>query len=579
MTRLHFNRYLYKYWKLEVVIILLGLVTLPFSLLNPYLTKLVLDSAYKNKDLKLFLILAIISGSIFIFNSLMNSLSGYILKYVNRKVNYDITKDLFKHLHGLSLVFFSNRSTGEHIYKVNDDVNLISSFVCDIIPRALELFPRFLFIIVISFYLNWELTLFAMLLIPINFIYSYFFGKWTQGVMRQLIEESQNVFIRLHEAFSHIWLVKALGKEDYEMNRFNSALSKMADLEVKSAKISNTSDFLDNVLNKIVVGLIALYGGYQIIRGVTTLGSLMAVMIYLTQLTAIIAAIGKFYETILVSSISRRRIVEILNTEAKIQDAPDAANHRILLGRIEFKDIVFGYSQGKSILRNINFSIAAASKIAFVGRSGCGKTTLLSLMLRLYDVESGVILVDGMDIRKIRMKSLREEIGIALQEPFLWNDTVANNIAYGAEGAKEEEITWAAKIAEAHNFILGLPKQYDSVIGENACKISEGQKQRVAIARALIKKPKILILDEALSSVDSDTEDRIIDSIKREFKETTLIIVSHRLSTVKKMELVYFLQSPSAMKIGTNESLLKECVSYKELFVSQSTEEQKLNLS
>jgi ABC-type multidrug transport system fused ATPase/permease subunit len=218
----------------------------------------------------------------------------------------------------------------------------------------------------------------------------------------------------------------------------------------------------------------------------------------------------------------------------------------------------------------MSFSIAPASKIALVGPSGCGKTTLLFLMLRLYDAEKGVILVEGTDIRKIKMKSLKEEIGIALQVPFLWNDTVANNISYGAEGGVKGGIVWAAKIAEAHNFILGLPKQYDSVVGENACKVSEGQKQRIALARAIIKKPKILILDEALSSVDSETEEKIIDNIKREFVDTTLIMVSHRLSSARKMDSIWFFQGMSILKTGTHDQLMSGCSGYKELFADQA---------
>jgi len=578
MTGIRFNKYLYKYWKLEAAVILLGLVTLPLSLLNPYLTKLVLDNAYGNKDLKLFLILAVIGGSIYIFNSLMNSLSSYISQYINRKVNFDITEDLFKHLQSLSFGFFSNRSTGEHIYRINNDINSTSNFVCSTVPRALELFPRFLFIIAIVFHLNRKLALFAVFLIPIKFFHSYFFGKCAQNTTRQLIEKSQDVFIRLHEAFSRIHLVKVLGKEDYEIDRFNSALSKKADFELKSARISNASDFFDSVLNKIVAGAIALYGGYQVIIGTTTLGGLTAVMIYLTQLTVIIASIGRFYETTFISSISRRRLTEVLNTKAEIQDAPDAVDHRILRGEIEFKNVVFGYVKGDHILRDISFSVEPASKIALVGPSGCGKTTLLFLALRLYDIENGVILVDGADIKKVKLKLLKERIGIVLQEPFLWNDTVANNISYGVEEAKKEKIVWAAKIAEAHNFILGLPKQYDSVIGESACKISEGQKQRIAIARAVIKGPKILIMDEAMSSLDSETEDKIIDNIREEFRDSTVITVSHRLSTVKKMGLVYFLENSGRMDIATHSELLSRNRKYRKLFAGQTEEGQNKNI-
>ena len=198
---------------------------------------------------------------------------------------------------------------------------------------------------------------------------------------------------------------------------------------------------------------------------------------------------------------------------------------------------------------------------------------MISLLVRMYDPDKGAILIDGINIKDMRLSSLREGIGIALQEPFLWNDTVKNNILYGKENAHADDVIRAARIAETHDFVIGLPDGYDTVIGENACKISEGQKQRIAIARAVIKKPKILILDEAMSSLDSKTEDRVIDNIKKEFMDSTLIIVSHRLSTARKMDMVYFLQDSSTMKIGTHEELMANSDAYKELFASQLTED------
>ena len=221
------------------------------------------------------------------------------------------------------------------------------------------------------------------------------------------------------------------------------------------------------------------------------------------------------------------------------------------------------------IVKGMNFSIKPSSKIALVGPSGCGKTTLLALILRLYEPKEGAILIDDLDIRDMKLKSLKTQIGIALQEPFLWNDTVANNILYGAEGAGREDLVKAAEIAEAHNFVSNLPKQYDSIIGEAACRISEGQKQRIAIARAVIGRPKILMLDEAMCSLDSETEDKIVDNIRREFENSTIIIVSHRLSTVRKMDCVYFLEGPGRMNIGTHDSLLTQNQKYRDLFASQ----------
>lgn len=564
-----FNKYLYKYWKLEAAVIILSLITLPLSLANPYLTKLVIDKAYGNKDLKLFLILAIIGGSIFILNGLIYSLKSYLEQRINRNVNFDITKDIFRHLQSLPLSFFNNESTSGNIYRINSDVGSVSSFVCNTIPQIITLLPRLLFTLAIILYLNWRLALFATILVPITCIHSYFFGKWLREITRRLIEKSQVFFRELYEVFRHIHLVKALGKEDYEIRRFEENLSQTIDFDIQNAKVSSINSFSRAVLDRIITGIIALYGGYQVIKGTMTLGSLTAVMIYSTQLFEMIKSIGGFYETIMVNSVSRKRLAELWDIKPQIKDKEGAIDYQILQGRIEFKNIYFGYKEDGLILKGLNFSIPAAAKIALVGLSGCGKTTLLSLILRLYEPMQGAILIDGLDIREIRSDFLKAQIGIALQEPFLLNESIKNNILYAKEDASMDEVIEAARRAEAHDFIMGFPAEYNTQTGEDACKISEGQKQRIAIARSIINKPRILIFDEAMSSLDSQTEDRIIDNLRREFSGSLFIVVSHRFSTAQKMDLVYFLESPSNIEVGTHEELIERNPRYKALFASQ----------
>lgn len=548
---------------------LLGLITTPLSLLNPYLTKLVIDKAYGNRDLKLFFILAIIGGGVFIISGLINSLSSYLSQRINRQVHFDMTRDLFKHLQRLPLSFFNNRSTGEHIYRIDQDVSSVSSFVCDTIPQTAKLFPRLLFILTIVFYLNWKLALLAVLLVPVSYIQPYLFGRWLKEITQKTILKTQAFFQELQEAFSHIHLIKALGKERYEIEKFEANLVKRKEFELKEARLSTISSFSGSILSKVISGIIVLCGGYQVIKGTTTLGSLTAIMIYLTQLTGLLKSVGNFYQTITVNSVTRQRLAEILDIRASIHDVKDAIAYNIKRGKIEFKGVFFGYNKKILVLKGINFLIEPASKAALVGPSGCGKTTIFSLILRLYEQEEGSILIDGIDIRKIKLDSLKSRIGIALQEPFLWNDTIRNNISYGAEWATDEDIIKAARLAEAHDFIMNFPGKYDSVIGEMACKISEGQKQKIAIARAVIKRPKILILDEAMSSVDSETEDMIIDNIRTEFKDSTLIVASHRFSTVRKMDLVYFLEGPSAIRWGKHEQLLQSSPRYSQFFATQ----------
>lgn len=564
------NSYIYKYWKSQALIILLGLIILPLGLLNPYLTKLVIDKAYVSRDAKLFVIFSIAIAAIFIVSSLINSLNEYLLKRLNRRVNYEISRDVFRRLQSFSISFFNTKSTGEHLYKLSSDVRTVSDFVCNVTPQIAALLPRFFFILIIVFYLNWKIAIFMLLAAPVSCIHPYLFAKWLKDSARRMVEASQAFFKGLGELFSHILLVKAFGREKQEIKKFEEALANKTESELKLVKTSSVSSFSGAVLNKSMSGLVVLYGGYQVVKGEMTLGSLTAIMIYLAQLTGIFRSIGSLYENSIIASVSRQRLLEILDAKPKIEDVKDAVDFSILKGAIEFKGVSFGYEKETPLFKNINFSIPPGSKIAIAGESGCGKTTLLNLILRLYDTGSGVISIGGVDIKNIKLVLLREQIGIALQESFLWNATVKENILYGKEDADKNDMFEAVRVAEADTFILRLPGQYNSAIGEMACRISEGQKQRISIARAVIKKPKILILDEAMSSLDSETEAKIIDNIKDYLADSTIIIVSHRLSAIKKMDMVYFLESHSKMEIARHEELAEKNSKYGELFANQA---------
>ncbi|MBN3038781.1 MAG: ABC transporter ATP-binding protein [Candidatus Omnitrophica bacterium] len=564
-----FNRYLCKYWKLQAAAVLLGVLALPLSLINPYLAKLVIDRAYGNSDLRLFFILAGISAGIFVFNSLLNCLSNYIAQRIKCGVRFDMTKDVFRRLQNMPLSFFNNSSTGEHVYKISSDVSVVCDFITKLGAEIFILLPRIIFILAIVFYLNWKLALLAFLLLPLGLIHPYFFGKKLKIITQIIINFSQGVFERLHEAFSHMHLVKALGKEKYEIDRFEKAIAAQNDAQLKYARLFNIGNYSGAILNKAIGGVIALFGGYLVITQAITLGSLTAIMIYLTQLMGLVKSAAKLYESSIVNSVSRGRLNEILDARVNIQDAAVLEDLTIIAGKIEFKDVCFGYEKDNYVLNNLNLRIEPAAKIALVGPSGCGKTTLLNLILKLYDAQKGAIFVGGEDIKEIPPLSLRGQIGVALQEPFLFNDTIADNILYGAESASREDLIKAAQIAQIHGFIDTLPKKYDSMIGEMACRLSEGQRQRIALARAMIRGPKILILDEALSSVDSETEEKIIDKIKMDFKDATLIVVSHRLSIVEKMDAVYFLQAPDKIEISTHAGLLANNKRYAELFTGQ----------
>jgi ATP-binding cassette subfamily B protein len=340
-------------------------------------------------------------------------------------------------------------------------------------------------------------------------------------------------------------------------------------IEITNARWESGASFINESASKIIIGLITFYGGYQVIKGRMTLGSLTAIMLYLHNLINLQYQFISFFETIMVGSVSCRRVSEILDERPQVIEAKDAKNLIFSRAEIIFKNISFGYRPDQYILKNMSFQIAGTAHIALIGPSGCGKTTLLNLLVRLYDPCEGKILIDGCNIKDLKFSVLKGQIGFALQEPFLWNDTIESNIRYGRQNATQEEIFTIARLSGIDDFVKLWPQGYQTIIGEDACKISEGQKQKIAIARALIKKPKILILDEAMSSMDSASEEKIISNIKSVQKDLTLIIVSHRLSTVMSADLGYYFFKPDEMIIDNPRNLCESNKEFNQLFIGQ----------
>lgn len=564
-----YYKYLKPYWKLQTLAIGLGLFTAPLALVNPYLAKLLVDKAYGNKDLKFFAAIIVTAALLFIINTLLTSFADYLSRRIGKSVLSDITKDVFRHLQGLTLGFYSEHSTAEQMYRLNNDVVRVSDFMCGTVPRIVTLLPRFFFIMAVVFYLNWKMAVWTLLLVPTIYIHLFIFMPRITKMVRRIASFSQLIHRRIHETFSHIHLVKALGREEYETLSLEKDLERKLDFELRYIKTMNLVAFFESLFNKAAGGIVILYGGYLVIKGRMSLGSLTAVMIYLVQLTGLFRIFGQLYQEFNVNEVARSRIDEVFSRKPDIDEAKDAFLLIIYCGSIEFKNISFAYKTKSPILENISFSIKPGSRIALVGSSGCGKTTILYLILRLYQQKEGEILIGGFDTRKVKQNSIKFGIGLALQQPLLWNDTIANNIAYGKKDATQAEIELAAGLACAEDFIKKLPKGYDSVIGEMARNISEGQKQRIALARTFLKRPKILMLDEAMASLDSEIEDLIMENIKREFSGSTVIIVTHRLATAKKTDRIYFLESPGRMISGSHDDLLAENKGYVELFASQ----------
>jgi ATP-binding cassette subfamily B protein len=564
-----FNKYILRYWKQQLFLFILAGLSVVFSLLTPYLGKIILDKGILARNLTTFITFTIIAVGVNFLNSALGNLNNILSAYVARKVRIDLSKRALRKVSRLSLRFFRDRSTGEFIYRINSDISSSAGIIVSTLPNILQAFFKLISITIVILFINykiWFLVLAYQILVMLRI---KLFARETEALMRKGIENSQRVMKVLSEFFSHVYFLKFSGKMTNMVQKYFHTLAENMRLEVERTKLGLKTGAFSGLSNQVFFGLIGFAGSILVIKGKLTLGSLGAIMAYLSQGTGAYSAVLDLGRQIVLNRISLERLTEVLDSRVDVEEKEDAKDLSLLGGRIEFRDVSFGYDEDRFVIQNLNFSIPPKSKIALIGHSGIGKTTLLNLILRLYDVNAGAILVEDFDIKDMRFKSIYRQIAYAPQIPYLWNDTIRYNIAYENSKMDDEELIEITRLSEMHSFIQDLPKGFDTVVGEEGCQISQGQKQRLSVARALAKKPRILLLDEAFSSVDSETEEKIIENIKNVFGDSTVIIVSHRLATVKKMELVYFLENQSKIHIGTHEQLMGSNHQYKELFAGQ----------
>jgi ABC-type bacteriocin/lantibiotic exporter with double-glycine peptidase domain len=565
-------RYVLPYWKEEIIIFALGGAGILFGLLNPFIAKLVIDRAFKNRDLKVFIYLVALGALIYVLNGLVSVFKVYLERKIKLKADLDLNREVFTHLTILPLSYFQDKTRGEHVYNFIYHIEQVTSFVVTKLPNILILVFRVLSTFIIVFMLNWQIAFLTLLLTPSYYLFSYYYTKRRMRLWRGFNKTYEDIFRWLVEFFSKILLIKVFAAEAKELKYYLDKLFHNLGLNLKSAKLERMGEFGKDIVMRMIIGLIAFWGGYQVIKGRVTLGSLSAIMIYLNQLMGIHNQFAGFFETMSFSLISYQRIKEILDTRPQVQEAGETQEVVLENCSIELRDVFFGYRSGEAVIHNSSFKIEENKHICLTGPSGCGKTTLLNLILRLYDPWEGDIFIDGYNIKDLKISSLRDIFGVALQEPFLWNDSIKNNILYAKPSATDEELKQIERICLVDRFVEDLPNKYDTVIGEDACKLSEGQKQKIAIARALIKKPKFLILDEAMSSMDSASEEEIMRNIKEAYKELTIISVSHRLCTVLASDLAYFFKKPDEIVIDSPERLLEQDEEFHNLFAAQIRE-------
>lgn len=564
------------YWGEIALTIVIGILKFAIPLFLPFLMKIIIDGILANdamsaadKTEKLFLYLGGTAILFFVIRPPVEYYRQYFAQNVSNKILYDIRQSLFGHLQKLSLRYYSNTRAGEVISRVINDVEQTKNFIMIGLMNVWLDLATILIALGIMFSLDVKLTLITLIAFPFYaFSVKYFFGR-LRGLTRERSQALANVQSYLHERVSGISVVKSFALEQHEQENFDRVNGQFLDKALNHSRWNAKAFAVVNTITEVAPLIVIGYAGYHVIQGNLTLGTMVAFIAYIDQLYNPLRRLVNSSTTLTQSFASMDRVVELMDEPYDIQNDPSAKPINRANGQLSFRNVSFEYEEGQPVLQNIDFDVRAGETIALVGMSGGGKSTIVSLIPRFFDVTDGDIRLDDQSIQSIEIESLRRNIGIVMQDNILFSDSVRSNIMMGNPDATEEEVIAAAKAANAHDFIMNLPKGYDTEVGERGVKLSGGQKQRVAIARVFLKNPPIIILDEATSALDLESEALIQQSLDELARDRTTIIVAHRLSTITSADQILVIENGMLMEQGTHEQLMHERGTYYNLYSIQ----------
>lgn len=561
--------YLAPYKKSVIALLAVVLLANLLMIAGPYITSIVIDDVIPSGNITLLIILTIAYAVIGILNGWTIRFRQYNIASLGQNVLEDMRSDLFVHMQKLSFSFFDERPHGKILTRVvnyiNSLSNILSSGFINVISDVLSIVVTLTIMVLI----NVRLTLYSLALLPILFLVTMVIKNKQRVAYERLSQEQANLNAYIHESIAGIKTTQSFTRERFNHEVFSEVSNRQKSAFMEAVKIQILLDPIVQNFATITVALVYFLG----IRGIgvdVSTGVLIAFVGYVNNFWNPIINIGNFYNSLVSGTVYLERIFEMMDIPPLITDAENAFEMPPVKGEVLFQDVTFGYEENQTIFENLSFHVKPGETIALVGATGAGKSTITNLISRFYDIRSGAILVDDIDIRDVTIASLRNEIGVMLQQTFIFTGTIMENIRYGKLDATEEEVIEAAKVIRAHDFIKDLPRGYDTRVQERGSTLSVGQRQLISFARTLLSDPKVLILDEATSSIDTQTEILLQEGLDRLLEGRTAFIVAHRLSTIRNSDRIFYIGNQRVLEAGSHEELLAQRGNYYELYKTQS---------
>jgi len=561
--------YMREYMGSMVLVVLLTVVSTLLGLVAPYLQGVAIDQLVMGVDKAgLIRTVAMIAGA-YILGGVASMGAGYLMADVSQKSLKRLRKDLFEHIQVLSLSFLDSHPAGDLMSRLTNDIDAIGQAISSNVTQLISSLITLIGIVVMMFALNARLALASLIVFPIMVALTALIGGRTRKYFKDLQMNLGLLNSVMQETLTGQRVVIAFSQQETVNRKFASINKNVRELGIKAMTYAMLIPPLVGILSNANIAIVAGVGSYMVLRGIASIGVISAFITYSRRFASPLRQFANLYNSILSALAGAERIFEIIDTEPEIIDEKNAVSVDSFRGEVVFKDVDFGYLPGQRVLKNINLKAEPGQTIALVGPTGAGKTTIVNVLTRFYDIQKGEITIDGINIKKIKKDDLRRQLGIVLQDVFLFSGTVIDNIRYGNLEATDEDCIAAAKLANADGFIRRLPEGYNTNLTERATNLSQGQKQLLSIARAIVANPSILILDEATSSVDTRTEIQIQQALLNLMKGRTSFVIAHRLSTIRNADMVLVINHGEIIERGTHEELLEKKGFYYNLYMSQ----------